>query len=377
MRRTTGLVSVIILQLVAGSVFAQMPSQGQGVAATTAPGPVGPQAPTGTVEMNPIGDKTFDVGPRWIRTPTPRAVGLVYPSEALRTGRGGSAQINCTLTIDGALSNCAKVTENPAGMGFGDATLILAPDLNIHPATKNGQPVATQVSITASYVAPSGVVGTYLPGSDVSSLQKVLTRPLFDAAPSYAQVVAAYPSRARSEKVSGRVSLNCTVGPDGYFLDPCLVTNEEPAGYGFGAAASALSRQFKVSTSLPGGGTAVGASYKLPVTFSARMLQAGGTVAGTPNLITVPSNQDLGAAFPKAARAAGVSQARSSLECTVAPGGYLTACSVVVESPPGYGVAMGAMQLASKYRVSQWSDDGLPVVGSRVRVPANYNLTVR
>ena len=100
-------------------------------------------------------------------------------------------------------------------------------------------------------------------------------------------------------------------------------------------------------------------------------------MAGTPNLVAVPTNQDLGAAFPRAARAAGVSQARSALECTVAPGGTLTACSVVVESPAGYGVAMGAMQLASKYKVSQWSDDGLPVVGTRVRVPANYNLTVR
>ncbi len=377
MRKVVVVVSVIGMQLAAGSVLAQMPAQGQGVAATAVPGPVGSQAPTGDVKMEPTGQKNFDVQPRWIRTLSPRAVGQVYPTEALRTGRNGSATIACTLTVDGALSNCAKVSETPAGLGFGDATLNLAPDLNIQPATKAGQPVATQISITASYAAPGASVGTYLQGADVNSLQKVLTHPAFDFAPSYSQVVAAYPDRAKAERVSGRVSMSCTVAADGHFIDPCLVTNEEPAGYGFGAAAVELARGFKVATTLADGASTVGASYKLPVTFSTRMLQNGQTVAGTPNLVAVPTNQDLGAAFPRAARAAGVSQARSALECTVAPGGTLTACSVVVESPAGYGVAMGAMQLASKYKVSQWSDDGLPVVGTRVRVPANYNLTVR
>jgi len=371
-----GIASILTLQLVGSSPLVQPtgPENQFSAGATNARG--GGQA-TGDVRFQATGERNFDKAPEWIRAPQPKAVGLVYPTQALRSGRNGAAEIKCILTVDGALSGCATISESPTGQGFGDAALNLTPDLNIKPAMKAGRPVATEVSINASFSAPAATIGSYIPGTDISALQPVLTNPVWSQAPSYAQVVAAYPSRARTESVGGRVSLECTLAADGHFQESCLVRNEEPVGYGFGAAAVELARMFVTSPTLSDGKSAVGANLRLPFTFSTRMLQPGQTVTGSPSLMAIPTNLELGAAFPRPARRAGVGQSRAAMDCTVAPGGSLSSCTVVRESPTGVGVAAGAMQLAPKYKVSLWSSDGLPVIGSTVRVPVSYELTVR
>ncbi|MBK8544229.1 MAG: energy transducer TonB [Caulobacteraceae bacterium] len=54
-----------------------------------------------------------------------------------------------------------------------------------------------------------------------------------------------YPDLAAQGDVSGRATIDCQVVADGR-LD-CVVTNEEPVGYGFGDATLAISRQFRVA----------------------------------------------------------------------------------------------------------------------------------
>jgi protein TonB len=44
-----------------------------------------------------------------------------------------------------------------------------------------------------------------------------------------------YPTRAANDEVEGVATIECTVQPDGALAD-CLVLNEKPVGYGFGAA---------------------------------------------------------------------------------------------------------------------------------------------
>ena len=359
-----------------GGYFGPNILPGPGGVGTGAGNVNGNRGPMGNVTFEATGEKSYDTAPRWLRVPAPRTVGSVFPTRALEQGRSGSAVIRCTLTSESALSGCQVVSEAPAAQGFGLAALTLAPELDLRPATKSGRAVASEVTLTAHFIAPPPAVGTYKAGGDLIGLQRYLTYPVWERAPSYSQVAAAYPSRAREARKSGRVSLDCVLADDGLF-DTCLVMNEEPAGYGFGAAAVELARSFRTAPTLPNGKSVQGGVVKLPFTFSTAMLSAGPLASGSPMLTSVPSNKELAAAFPRAARTAGIGQTRSALECTVAANGSLTNCKVVSEAPAGYNVAVGAMQLAPRYRVSQWSSDGLPVVGSRVRVPISYNLAAR
>jgi len=358
-----------------GSATASLPMGPPGVG-TGAANVNGNRAPMGNVQFAPAGDKTYDFAPRWIRTPTARELGSVFPTKALQQGKSGSATLKCVLTEESVLSGCQVISETPGNLGFGDAALTLTADLNIRPAMKLGHPVRTEINLTAHFIAPSPAVGSYITGVDTRDMQKYLTNPAWERAPTFAQVAAAYPSRARSAGKSGRVSLDCTLGADGQFSS-CLVTNEEPVGYGFGAAAAELAKSFKTAPTVAGDKSVAGGVVKLPFAFTTRMLSPGAPTASNPVLTAVPSNRDLAAAFPRAARTAGIGQTRASLDCIVAQTGALSNCRAVVEAPAGYNVAMGAMQLAPKYRVSPWSVDGMPVAGSRVRVPIAYNLAAR
>ncbi len=70
-----------------------------------------------------------------------------------------------------------------------------------------------------------------------------------------------------------------------------------------------------------------------------------------------------------------MNQVRVVLDCTVAAGGALSGCTVDREEPAGLGYGQGALAVATKFRVSPWSQDGQPTVGAKLRVPIRYELT--
>lgn len=80
-------------------------------------------------------------------------------------------------------------------------------------------------------------------------------------APSAFQRV--YPESAKAAALRGRVHLLCTVETGLTFA--CDVERETPAGYGFGAAAMELSREFAVTADYPN--VAPGAVVRLPIRF--------------------------------------------------------------------------------------------------------------
>lgn len=330
---------------------------------------------TGTVVFESVpGD--YDQAPRWIRPIEPSQVGSVFPTRARESGRDGTSTINCTLTVDGGFRNCRVQLEAPANMGFGAATLALAPDLNIQPAMKNGQPVESEIRIRANFQGPGVPTGSLIRGTTTTGMQRVVVNPPWVSAPAYENVVAAYPAAARAAGLGGRVSLYCTFRADGSLEENCLIENEQPAGYGFGEAALALSRQFRAADSIEGA-SIEGRGVKLPVTFSARMLQPTTVAAGEPVLIGLPTDQEFAAAFPARARDAAVGQGQADVSCTVGQGGVPTNCSVASESPVGLGFAAAAINLAPKFRLNLWSSDGLPTIGGRVRIPVQYDYRVQ
>lgn len=325
---------------------------------------VSPQSPDQRQIDVPLQWVTADTAPDWLRKPTADQVLGVFPTEAAKQGREGSAVINCAVTVQGALGDCVTIRETPAGAGFGAAAIALTPQFLMKPALFQGRPVRSFVSLPVNFKFPQGGMG--------SALSKRLLPPDIGwlEAPSYADVVAAYPKRARADRKAGHAMLACDLTSEGR-LTECQVVRSEPSGYGFDSAAKVLARQFRVDVgSGPDSAKATRTiMVHLPVTFDPAMLDAATPVVGKPKWSALPSAEATRAAFGEIAT---TETARVMLRCLVQQGGALTGCSVESESPPGAGVGKAALALSTTFRLSTWTIEGLPTVGGSVRIPLRY-----
>lgn len=300
----------------------------------------------------------------------------VWPSGAWRDGKGGRAVIGCTVSVQGALHGCTVVSETPAGLGFGAAAIALTPQLLMKPATVDGKPVASNVRVPINFVKPDVPLGTRIPGSRGvygGSSRQVLSNVSWEAAPTYAQVAAAYPAKAREKQVGGRVALNCRFLAEGR-IGACETLKEEPEGLGFASAAKSLVGAFQGPTVLNGDKKTVGVQTQIPFTFGVEMLDPAKRLIGKPQWASLPSGDDVIAGYPQAAVKAGVRQARVVLVCEVGAGGRLTGCAQDSETPAGLGFGQSALALASAFEVRPWTAEGLPTIGGRIRIPIRYDL---
>lgn len=96
------------------------------------------------------------VEPSWKTKPTGEAVSRLYPDAALRAGVSGKVKVRCTIAVDGELTNCAAVEEDPPGMGFGPAALQLLATARFNPKTIDGKPVESEKVIPLGFSAPEG-----------------------------------------------------------------------------------------------------------------------------------------------------------------------------------------------------------------------------
>lgn len=95
------------------------------------PPPVAPAAPA-------PGDRAQ---PQPLSTPAPR-----YPQEALRMGAGGTVRITVTVAPDGSVERQA-LAESSGNRYLDRAALEAVRRWRFQPATRNGQPVAAEVSV--------------------------------------------------------------------------------------------------------------------------------------------------------------------------------------------------------------------------------------
>src|SRR6185436_5170694 len=128
-------------------------------------------------------------------------------------------------------------------------------------------------------------------------------------APSYAQVLAAYPAKARQKKLGGTVTLDCRIEKDGH-LSVCHAMKEAPENLGFAAAAKGLAKSFVGPTENAKGESIVGDHAQVQVTFAAVSLDAAAPAIGRPDWKAFPTMEDFTAVIPPAARRAKVYQAR-------------------------------------------------------------------
>jgi TonB family protein len=94
--------------------------------------------------------------PVWIKQLDPRTIPRLFPAAAAKAGyKVGRASVECTVAADGTLSGCTTVTEDPAGLGFGDAAMEVAGVMQMSPWTKQGAPVeGARINLPIKFVLP-------------------------------------------------------------------------------------------------------------------------------------------------------------------------------------------------------------------------------
>jgi len=93
--------------------------------------------------------------PDWSRRPNPDDLARFYPDRAQRLEKEGRATLVCKVKANGTLEACQVVAEEPADMGFGDATLKASRLFKMKPQTRDGAPVdGASVRVTLVWKLP-------------------------------------------------------------------------------------------------------------------------------------------------------------------------------------------------------------------------------
>jgi hypothetical protein len=197
--------------------------------------------------------------------PPPSPLLAYYPPAARAAGMEGEAIISCARDVHLALANCTLVSEIPAGQGFGAAALALAAKSPQNP--KVTYPPAAQAPPAKIEVR----FGLHPPGvtPDLTQMAHTVVQPSIVTRPSADQIKAAYPVRALDDQVAGGAMLDCLVTAMGG-LTGCQVAAERPSGYGFGAAALDVTKDFVMKPRVIDGEPVNGAEVRLAVTFGAQ-----------------------------------------------------------------------------------------------------------
>lgn len=322
--------------------------------AQTSPNPPPAAKPAGVI-----------TNPDWVKKPTAESLLSVWPVEAMKKGVGGKVVISCKISRQGVLVGCKVVFESPEGMGFGPAAISMTPQFLMTPMLMDGVPVeGGDVQIPINFEDPGSGGGAGEGTWTVITIRRWLN------APTYTQVAAAYPAKARDKKIGGRAVMTCELNANGR-LKGCNSLSSQPTGMNVGDAAKTLASYFVGPTTIQGTSTK-GMRTQITIIFSPEMLSAGEPMIGKPEWVTLPTQEQLSAAMPTDQGSTGTIRIR--LNCLVVADGKVDDCKVQSEDPPGKGLGIKALELAKYFQLTIWSQEGLPTVGGRITIPLRYEL---
>ncbi len=115
--------------------------------------PPGSPAPPPTEQTAPaVFNKLLShTSPDWLVRPTADDISRVYPRDARRRHIVGSAVLQCTVDVNGYLSDCMVSDETPNDAGFGNAALEITAYIRMTPATTFGVPVESAVNVPIKF----------------------------------------------------------------------------------------------------------------------------------------------------------------------------------------------------------------------------------
>ena len=304
--------------------------------------------------------------PDWVRKPTGDELVNYWPTGA--TADGGKTVIHCNVTDRGLMQGCTLTRESPEGHGYGAAALALTELFVMSPMTVDGQPVGGGTINIPINFAPGGAI----PRSEIASTLRVFSTAPWIAAPSAAEMSAAYPKAGVGKLASGHVVMRCAITGKGALVD-CFSISELPSGHGFVHAADTLLKDFRLPPATKAGSYD---HFRVDVPFDFRdPSQAAPPVENNdPVWIRQIKPDSITQLFPAAAIKAGYKVGRATVACTVAADGTLTPCTTVTEEPAGFGFGDAAMTVASVMQMSPWTKQGAPVEGARIELPIKFVL---
>lgn len=282
------------------------------------------------------GSPSVIVNPDWQRRPSGRDVANYYPKAALREDLAGRATITCTVSVDGRLTDCRAVSEEPTDAGFGAAAVAMSQLFRMRPQTRDGRPVANGiVRIPMTFLMPANL--------------------------------RAAPVPARHPEVKAEiVELDCRFRD--LHLDNCFARG--------GSTAKAAEAALKLAedVTLPPLPTARRQGrIVMPLVFTDA---AGGVSA--PDVVTRPiwhdrpSMLDVYRAYPAAAKATGV-VGNVVVECRMQGRGPLGPCTIARETPAGLGFGAAALTIMGGFKADEVDAFGLKVEGRKVFIPVRFS----
>lgn len=299
--------------------------------------------------------------PEWVREPTQEELMAYYPAKASGAAR---VVVHCNVTDRGLMQGCSLTHEEPTGRGYGAAALAMTELFVMRPMTVDGEPVGGgEVNIPIIWQFDSRLS---------LGVTKVLTTPPWIAAPTAAEMAAAFPPSAIGRLASAHVILRCMLRGDGG-LKRCDNISELPSWPGLEAAARSLVEDFRLPPAQRAG------EYDdllvdVPFDFRDPRKTAPGVEIRDPIWIRRINPNSVTQLFPAAAIKAGYKVGRASVECTVAADGTLDGCATVTEEPAGLGFADAALKVASVMQMSPWTKQGAPAEGARIVLPIKFVL---
>ena len=179
-------------------------------------------APDGLVVLSD-GAFRYDTPPAWVHKPTEHDLVAVWPKAAWAKRLGGHAVLSCLVSVQGAVFDCVvAVLRDPGRRELrrrGDRADAAVPDeAGDVPGPADGH--AGQYSHRLRHA------GRGRRPKDAGRITAPAAM-AWPEAPSYADVAAAYPKKAREAHLAGRATVNCDIGSYGALLD-CTTITEEP-----------------------------------------------------------------------------------------------------------------------------------------------------
>ncbi len=181
-----------------------------------------------------------------------------YPNDAKAAGVSGSAVVKCGRDQHGAFENCQVVSESPQNLGFAAAALAIT----AHAAKFCGD-------LTKQQRAPREWRFTFSASPlsiepDIVKPGAFILRPSWERIPTQEDLRRAYPRSARG---AGRTVMACRINDGGELVD-CSISEETPAGQGFGAAALQLAHEFRMKSRTCDGGLSAGGVVMVPIRWN-------------------------------------------------------------------------------------------------------------
>jgi len=238
------------------------------------------------------------------------------------------------------------------------------------------------------------------PDRTVSNDCTTITKSMWAALPTKADLMALYPAQARRDGVEGFVAMNCDVADNGRMgecgvIDVQAVARDgkpvaDASSYGFDRAAVAAATRYMQAQPKAGGSDRL---WNFSLAFSEK-LNGGlyipnppvpreklvappppGAPVAKPVWITKPGPADVARVYPAAAAKAR-DRGYATIACKFSPNGRLRDCKVVNE-PAGKGFGAAALALAPIFQAKPLSGDGAQIGGGTVLIPFYFDVAGR